>query len=303
MQGMVGSNENSQQPRAVTPLRHEVPDGHGHFREVWRLEVEDLARGFSGALFVSLPLLFTMEMWELASQLPGWLIGLFLALSLVFNRLAIEFAGFRDRNWQPGTDWWDALVATGIGIFASIVTLVVIGVLTSDLDLSLAARVVALETVPTGLGAAVAINQLGSADSSRHGRKLGISSDVRMLLACLLGGYLFAFNIAPTLEVRLVADQQSWLLVGGTLLLSLFATTIIVHVADFAEGGLDERKVIDTQWLETVIAYLIAFFLSAVLLLLFGRIGPSDAVSVWLPQVIALSYVTAVGGAAGRIVL
>lgn len=204
---MIGSDK--QLVGWVTPLDREVVDARGERDPAWRLEVRDLARGLAGALFVSLPMLFTMEMWEVARTMPTAVLLALLGLSLIINRLFLLFAGYRHRDWVKGSDWWDVLVTMGIGALVSAVTLYLTGIVDFAMNPTLALRTIALETVPTSMGAAVAINQLGAGDSGKHSRVLRKSTDLTVILGVLLGGILFAFNIAPTAETKVIAVSQT----------------------------------------------------------------------------------------------
>lgn len=268
----------------------------------WRVEVRDLARGFAGALFVSLPLLYTQEMWDFGRGLrPGSILA-FLGAAFLICYGMILFAGFRKVNWQRSAAW-DALACLGIGAIASLLTLLVAGIIDGSTPVGLAGRLVALETVATSIGAAVASNQLGSGDSALRDRKVRRSDDETVVLGSLLGGILFALNIAPTMETKFVATQQDWVLALATFLLSVAVAFIIVNIAQFEERDLSRRKIITSTWLEALVAYLIAFAVSWWLLWMFAYITLGDPLEEWLPQVITLAYCTSLGGAAGRIVL
>lgn len=288
--------------RVITPLTALIGEGDDR-SPAWRLDMRDVARGLAGALFVSLPLLFTMEMWEIARTMPTGVLIALLFLSLVINRLFLLFAGFRHKNWVSGTDWWDVLVALGIGALASAITMFVTGVVDIAANPVLAVRTIALETVATSMGAVVAINQLGSGDSGKQSHVLKRSSDLTVVLGSVLGGFLFTFNVAPTQETKFMATGMAWWQVCTISLLSLAISYLVVHIAQFEERDLSKRKVIDSPWLEAAVSYCIALVLSALLTWLFGYGDPTDAVSVWLPQVIVLAYATSLGGAAGRLVL
>ncbi|WP_164844046.1 DUF2391 family protein [Croceicoccus ponticola] len=129
------------------------------------VEIRDLARGVAGALFVSLPLLFTLEMWEIAKVIPDAALLAFLVVTFFLNKSYLDFAGFRRNAWQK-SKWWDSVVTLGIGIVTSTLTLSVSGIIEPSLDLYLTAKTVALEAIPTSIGAAVAINQLGGGDGA-----------------------------------------------------------------------------------------------------------------------------------------
>ncbi|TMM47197.1 DUF2391 family protein [Qipengyuania marisflavi] len=285
---------------AVTGFNAQIDDD-GQNGSAGVVELRDLARGMAGALFVSLPLLFTLEMWVAARAMPDLVLLAFLAITVVLNKFYLDFAGFRKTAWQSAK-WWDALITLGIGIVGSAITLVVIGSLKPDIDFYLAVKLVALEAIPMSMGAAVAINQLGASDGASQ-QATGLSLDMKVVVGSLLGGFLFAMNIAPTMEPKLVVLQQNWYLTGATLVLSILVSYLTVGLAAFEEQDLADRKVINSAWLETAVAYAIAFLVSAVLLWIFGFSTPLDPMVVWLPHAIALAYVTALGGAAGRLVL
>lgn len=270
-------------------------------RPAGEVEVRDLARGFAGALFVSLPLLFTMEMWQIARTIPDWVLLVSLGMTVVLNKLYLDFAGFRKWAWQR-SKWWDAIIAMGIGIIASAITMFVTGTLHLDLDYYLMVKLMALEAIPMSIGAAVAVNQLGSGDSSKGAAK-GLAFDLKIILGSMLGGFLFALNIAPTVEPKIIVLQQGWILIGATMLLSIAVSYLTVSLANLENRDLDERMIITSDWFEAIIAYVIAFMVSLVLLWMFGFGTPFDPMQVWLPQAITLSYVTTLGGAAGRLVL
>ena len=265
------------------------------------LDLRDIARGFAGALFVSLPLLFTMEMWQIAKTIPDAVLLAFLGISFLLNRLYIQFAGFRREAWQCNK-WWDAVVVMGIGAIASTITLFVAGIISLDLDWYLSFKTIALETIPTSLGAAVAINQLGSGDSSKP-EKIGLSPDTVVIVGTFLGGFLFAFNIGPTLETKVIVLKQAWWQIGLTFVLSVAISYMIVAVAQFETRDMSQRKYITSEWLEALVSYIVAFLLSMLLLWVFGYGTPLDPLEVWLPQTVALAYATTLGGAAGRLIL
>lgn len=284
----------------VTAWNERVCDGE-EMSPAGHVEVRDLARGMAGALFVSLPLLFTMETWQIARSIPATVLLALLGVAFVFNRLFLEYSGYRKQAWQRSKAW-DTVVTMGIGAVASTITLFVVGVIDADLDWLLAIKTIALETVPTSMGAAVASNQLGGGDGVKNDN-MSFSPDVNVIVGSLLGGYLFAFNIAPTMEPKLLALKQDWWLIGATVLLSLAVSYLMVAVAQFEERDMDKRRVIDRDWLEAAVAYVVAVLVSMLLLWVFGYGTPADPLSVWLPQTIVLAYATTLGGAAGRLVL
>lgn len=141
-------------------------------------ELADLGRALSGALFVSLPLLFTEEMWLIARSIDDEVLATFIVVTMAINRLLLEYSGYRSGRWQTSL-WWDVIVAMGVGAFASAITLYVAGIISTDLDWYLSIKTIALEMIPTSLGASIAINQLGAGDRAQDG--ISASEDVNVL--------------------------------------------------------------------------------------------------------------------------
>lgn len=286
---------------ALTALRTRV-DSDGRCDPAWEVELRDLARGFAGALFVSLPLLFTMEMWEHARSLSHWAVIGMLIAGYFANVGLCAYASFRQTHWVAGY-FWDGLVCLGIGAVASVVTLLAAGIIDFGLSTEILVKMIALEMVPTGLGAAVARNQLGASDSASAKDRSPFSADMSVVVGTLLGGVLFAFNVAPTIEPKVITLDQSWWLVIATVVLSLAVSYLIVHLAQFSEHDFSRRKIFDGPFVETAFSYALALLVSFALLSAFGYVQLSDPASTWIPIVVTMAYATTLGGAAGRLVL
>jgi putative integral membrane protein (TIGR02587 family) len=122
----------------------------------------------------------------------------------------------------------------------------------------------------------------------------------------MLGATIIAFSIAPTDEIPLIAGSLSgpWLLgvVGASLALSY----VIVFAANFA--GSERRAARRTHGApfqrplsETLIAYLLALVMAAVMLWLFQLVRPGDPPRQWVSYIIVLGLPATIGGAAGRL--
>lgn len=77
----------------------------------WLVEMRDIARGFGGAVFVSLPLLYTMEMWKHGRSIPLWSLVLIMIGGYFANVGLCAYSGFRQTQWQrrsarrPNSGW------------------------------------------------------------------------------------------------------------------------------------------------------------------------------------------------------
>lgn len=289
------------QPFGMSPLDTVVTE-EDQTAQLWHMELRDLARGFSGALFVALPLLYTLEMWEIARSVSPLVLGGGLAAAYLANVGYAAFGSFKPEvgRQQP---WLDGAVSLAFGFVASLVTLALIGRYTLTTPVAGIIDLAAFEAIPTSFGASIATKQLGTRyDSNPERVSDHFHPDVRKLLATVLGGLLFSYNIAPTVEPRLIATEASWWHVVALVLFSLAVSAVMTGFAGFVEreghGG-----VLGGVWLETLVSYLVALVVSAALLWFFGYVGAGTPLSLLVKWVAILGYVTALGGSAGRLVL
>src|SRR5690606_12106015 len=99
-------------------------------RKLWR----GVARAFGGAIFFSLPLLMTMEMWWLGFYMDRARLALFMVVIIPVLVGLDRFSGFTEAStWLD--DVVDAFVAYGVGIVSSVFVLVLFNVLYTDMPL------------------------------------------------------------------------------------------------------------------------------------------------------------------------
>ena len=123
--------------------------------------------------------------------------------------------------------------------------------------------------------------------------------------ATAAGALFFCFNIAPTEEVQLLAEELPLLYLPAMIVVSLVITYGIVFVADFA--GYEQRRstvgLIQHPVTETAVAYLLSVLIAAGALWLFGAIRPDTDPLLIYAQVTVLGLPAAIGGAAGRLAI
>ena len=289
-------------PIEVSSIATEIEVDEDDRAPIWLVELRDLARGLCGGLIVALPLLYTMEMWQRARMMPAIeLIGVLLAAYLI-NVGANYFCGFKSqqRRVQP---WLDSITALGIGAVAALVTLLLVGRLDAGMPLAVVVNLISLELIPVSLGASLAMNQLGGRGGCSDEVPEFMGPDTRKLLATVIGAILFAFNVAPTIEPKVIMTTITWWHVIGIAAFSLFISWLMVEFARF--GGNEPRKgsVFDEVWLETVLSYLVSLLVGACLLWMFGYIGLHTPLSTMIPWIVVIGYATTLGGSAGRLIL
>lgn len=272
-------------------------------RKLFQLELQDLARAFCGALFFALPLHFTMEMWERARVVPYWDLIIILVLTYCLNLGYAVFTSFKP-NDQRRSIWYDAGVAMGIGFLASAITMILIEQVYLGIPLAISLKVIAIITVPTSIGAMIAKNSLGG--NQKKEKDLSekvLSVDLRKILGSLLGAFMVALNIAPTIEPIVISSSLTPYHLIGIVIFSLIVSYIMVFFAGFVENDDEAGRIMANDYVETAVAYLTALLVSALLLWIFGYITSGVPMSVIIPWVVTLGYVTTLGASAGRLIL
>jgi len=264
--------------------------------------LRELTLAAAGAAVFGLPVLMTMEMWELGSSTYPLRLALFLALSVPLLTGLSYYSGARDGfDWQD--DVVDAFVALAVGAAVSLLVLTLCNVLdwAEDTPRALIGKV-ALQAVTAAMGAVLAREQFGqqSGEQQRQKREAGYFGALFLMAA---GALFLAFNLAPTEEMVLIAYMMTpW---HGIAL--VLASVAVLHGFVYEVGfyGQDERRTAsfwDLFLRYSVVGYAVTFLVSAYILWTFGRLdglGPATAVMA----VVVLAFPGAVGAASARLVL
>jgi putative integral membrane protein (TIGR02587 family) len=106
-----------------------------------------MGRGLAGALLFSLPMLMTMEMWQLGFHIAREKLLFLTVLDLPLLVILSHRIGFEETfDWRE--DVRDAIVAYGIGIAASAAILFLFGLLNLDMPWSEVIGKIAIQAVP-----------------------------------------------------------------------------------------------------------------------------------------------------------
>lgn len=257
-----------------------------------------VARAFGGAIFFSLPLLMTMEMWWLGFTMPR---PRLILLVLVFLPLLVALdhhAGFR-RTETWGEDVIDALVAYAVGFVASAAVLLVFRVIGPGMPWTEIVGKVTLQAVPAGFGAVLASAQFGDGADERE--EAGYGTELLLMAA---GALFLAFNVAPTEEMVLLAHRATpWHLLALALA-SLAMMHAFVYAADFrgTERRAPHVRRRDLFLRFTVVGYAISLLVSAYVLWTFGRYDDAAHVRMVMEAVV-LAFPASLGAAAARLIL
>lgn len=265
-----------------------------------------LARAFGGAVFFSLPLLMTMEMWWLGFYMERTRLLLFMLVMVPVLVILDHYSGF-----QPTTSWRedveDGMIAYGVGLVTSVVVLLLFGIIDFTQPLREMAGKVAIQSVPGSLGAVLASSQFAQRDQRDGGseqerkKQAGYWTDVFFMAA---GALFLAFNVAPTEEMILI----SFVMTPWHALALVIASLAVVHGFVYSSGfrGSPETREGDSPgklFLRfSLVGYVVALLVSAYVLWTFGRYEGGTFTS-YLTMAVVLGFPASLGAAAARLIL
>jgi putative integral membrane protein (TIGR02587 family) len=265
-----------------------------------------IARAFGGAIFFSLPLLMTLEMWHLGFYIDRVRISLFLLLMVPVLIALSHFSGIRtNTSWID--DVADAFVAYAVAFAASLVVLYLFDIIDfASMPMRETIGKVSLQAVPASFGAMLANSQLGSSGEKGQKEKErkergGYGTELFLMFT---GALFLAFNVAPTEEMILIAFKMTHWHAIALIVVTLLVMHGFVYSADF-QGAPSVAK--GTPWWHlflrfSVVGYAIALLTSAYVLWTFGRYE-DHALSMYVMMATVLGFPAGLGAAAARLVL
>lgn len=263
-----------------------------------------LGRAFGGAVLFATPMLMTMEMWSLGFALSRPRLLLFMAVNFAVLVGLSYFAGF-EKTFRWRDDVLDALAAFGVGVITSGAVLVLFAVLNAETTWSQILGKVALQSVPASVGAMLGAKQLGAdqdteAEEARK-RHAGYPGELFLMLA---GALFFAFNIAPTDEVQLIAFQMTPWHGLALVLASIGLLHVFVYAVGFSgQESFPENVPAPLVFLTyTVAGYGIGLAMSLYVLWTFGRTDDVGLSEVAMMAAV-LGFPAALGAATARLVI
>ena len=263
-----------------------------------------LARAFGGAIFFSLPLLMTMEMWWLGFYMDRLRLAIFMLLFFPMLVGLSLVSGFK-RTRSVWEDVEDATVAYLVGFVTAAVVLALMRQLDTSMPLRDAVGRVALQAVPASVGAVLAHGLLGGpedrAEEEEKMRQAGYGGEMFLMAA---GAVFLAFNVAPTEEMILIAAAITPWHALALMAASLLMMHAFVYAVEFRgqarqpAGGAAHSAFLHY----TLTGYAVALLLSAYVLWTFGRFEGTGVV-FQVQTTIVLGLPASLGAAAARLVL
>lgn len=261
-----------------------------------------LARALAGAVLFSLPLLMTMEMWQVAHEVEPLRLVLLLVLGLPLLGGLAWYVGFRDDfGWTDAL--LDALAAYLVGAVATVALLVLFGVIDRETGWHDALGMVAVQLVPAGFGATLARNQLAEGGRDERG-VVGRESLPAELFLMAAGALFLALNIAPTDEVGVIGRKLTpW------HALALVAVTVVgMHALVYGlrlrgQHGRREGVSFAAEFATfTLAGYGVALVVSALVLWILGQLDGLELLPA-VHMLVVLGLPAGIGAAIARVVL
>lgn len=247
-------------------------------------------RGIAGGLVVSVPLLYTMEMWW-----TGFLSHPERLLATTLGSLALLAAYQTHAGMRENTSWrgvvLDSFEVLGLALLLSAALLTLLAQVDWSRPLAENVGLIVVEASPVAIGMSVGGSQFGEPveECSRHWSRHQVTA------AC--GAFLLASTVGPTQEIQLLARVMSWLQLVVLALLSLVLTLAILFLAEWLrpEPGPHLPGVLPV----TLATYAIALATAWAILWVFGRLDATTPAFA-LRQLIVLGFPAALGAAAGE---
>lgn len=261
------------------------------------------ARGFMGGMLVGVPAMLTMELWWEGFFVPAWRLVLLLAVNFGVLLILQHYSGLTHKKTTPA-QIRAAVVAYGIGIVTSLVTLFALGVLHGDLRLRELVGKLLLQSVPVSIGASVAMSEFGEdhREVEQRRARAGYWGALGMALA---GAMLFGFSISGTEEPLLIAEQLTFPRAILLMLLSLLQVHAIVYAVDFKEAsasaGSRAHKLAVLR--EGISTYALSLLVGVFLLWTFRTIDSNTGIVSAAYAIIAIGFVTSLGAAAAELLI
>lgn len=260
----------------------------------------ELARAFGGAVIFALPMLMTMEMWQLGHSIEPLRLALLLLVAVPLLIGLSHYGGLRPtRRFLDNVA--DALVTVLVAVLAAVAVLAVLGLADAGMSARELIGMAAIQVVPGAIGAALARSQLGGDGDEAEFDPPDYAGE---LFIMAVGALFLGLNVAPTEEVVLIAVRMSPWDQLGLVAVSLAVMHAFVYALGFAgtEEPMEGEHPFATFARFTLVGYVLVLAMCLYILWTFGRL---DGLS--LPEVtataIVLAFPGAIGAAAARLIL
>ncbi len=269
--------------------------------------LQEYARGVGGGLLFSLPLFYTVEMWDIgmsASPLRlAVIVGGTFALLVAYNR----FAGIHGSH-RALDDVLESVEEMGLGLLVAGGLLALLGRFPETPFSPGALGILTIEGMAAAIGVSVGTAQLGQTPDKEEGESdddTDAETEPRSLggevVVALCGAFLVASNVAPTEEVLLLGTEAGVWRLAGIVVLSLVVGGGLLYASAF-HGAQRLAGSAMGPVRGTILTYAVSVAASVAMLAVFGHVQTAGVPGSLGPLVV-LSFPAMLGASAGRLLL
>ena len=291
------------------------PAGNTRFNNSWQEEIQEIISGASGGFLFGIPLLYTMEVWFIGSDIEPPILLSSLAVTFTIVLLLNQIEGFRpEKNLTILENIAETIETLAIGITCAALMLIVLQEINGQTSLNEALGKIVFEGIPFSVGVAFSRSLLSrdaETDSDNNNQSVQSSKQqaivwkdtVADLIAAMIGSLFVSFSIAPTDEIDMLAASAS----SGWLLIIMLASLLISYGIVFAskitnyQNRLKQSGIFQSPKSETIMSYLVSLLTGILIMWFFHKLTFSDPWFMWLRHGIVLGLPACIGGAAGRL--
>jgi putative integral membrane protein (TIGR02587 family) len=291
------------------------PAGNKRFNNSWQEEIQEIISGASGGFLFGIPLLYTMEVWFIGSDIEPPILLSSLAVTFTIVLMLNQIEGFRPQeNVTILENIAETIETLAIGMTCAALMLIVLQEINGQTSLSEALGKIVFEGIPFSVGVAFSRSLLSrgaETDSDNNNQSVQSSKQqaivwkdtVADLFAAMIGALFVSFSIAPTDEIDMLAASAS----SGWLLIMMLASLLISYGIVFAskitnyQNRLKQSGIFQSPKSETIISYLVSLLTGILIMWFFHKLTFSDPWFMWLRHGIVLGLPACIGGAAGRL--
>lgn len=268
-----------------------------------RDSLSEYGRGIAGGFLFSLPLLYTMEVWQAGASVSPLRLLVATAATYVLLCGFNAFAGLRfDSNLTEVAI--DSVEEMGLGLALSVALLLILGRFPEGAGLPEIVNQAVLEGLFVAVGVSVGTAQLSGAGGEDRGMPKGRQTSIwSEVVLAICGALLIAANVAPTDEVlQLAASMAPWQLIAVCALSIALAATLMFFSRFVGSGRFKENRSSLSVLRGTALTYAAALVTSAGLLWFFGRFDDHPLV-LDVAMCVVLGFAATLGASAGRLLL
>lgn len=291
---------------ALEQQQHAPSHSGDRRRSGWRAALIGQSRGLAGAMVVGVALLYTMEVWWVGRSTSPARALLVLGAGLVIVFLLSRVGGFHGAHQTSVfSAVIDAVEALALGLLTAAGLLLLLRVITADTPPSEALGKIVVESVPLAVGVVLADFFVDQDRDESAGRQPPGKGTLVDLGSTAIGAAAVGLTVAPTDEVPLLHAAATPASLLAVVAVSLVVSYILVFVAGFSDQNKRHQQpgLLQHPVTETVVAYLVALIVSALMLWYFQNLALGAPLHESIGHVVVLGLPAAVGGALGRIVI